>query len=262
MIMLDNTELSRWNIKPVGQMSIPATPDVVNKTMRIPGADITWDFGTEWGPRPLTIPLLIEEEDDYQRQWLIREFVAFLMDSYGRPRILKLSRNVEPDKYYEVKLNQRIDPENLFRRKRFELSFVANQPHAKFIVPSNQISWDSDIPIMNSVLWAMEGTRFRIYQAQSINLVYSGTRAIRAGFKLQGSGTNVKVSANGKTMSFGNMRNTTFDVDGESYTIKQDGEDRLLSTEFIELHHGENRVSISGSNLNLTFSEQLTYQFI
>lgn len=254
--------IKEWGLIPtIGQLH-PLTPELRTNEMEIPGMDGAWDFGSEWGVRTFTIPFGKVTHDKYTMQQQLRSFVAFLLDPYGKPREIKLTFDYEPDKYYMVKLNSRIEPERLYFTSEFELSFVAHKPQANFIVPSNQISWDSDIPIMNSVLWAMEGTRFRIYQAQSINLVYSGTRAIRAGFKLQGSGTNVKVSANGKTMSFGNMRNTTFDVDGESYTIKQDGEDRLLSTEFIELHHGENRVSISGSNLNLTFSEQLTYQFI
>ena len=115
---------------------------------------------------------------------------------------------------------------------------------------------------MNSVLWGMGETTHKITSSQVISLVYSGTKSIRAGFRLQGSGTNVKIAANGKTMTFGNMTNTTFDVDGETYTIKENGEDRLVSAEFIDLFHGENRLTITGTNLNLTFTERLTYQFI
>lgn len=262
MITLDHTDLSKWKLKTVGQTMNPATPDMVNKTMNIPGMEGEWDFGSDWGSKPFSIPLYIDEPDMYQRQRLLREFVAFLLDPYGRPRPLKLTFDYDPDKYYEVKLNNRIDPERLFRLNKFELSFVAHNPIAQFIVPSNQISWDSDIPFMNDVLWGMGETEFNISSTTTITLVYSGNVAMRAGFTLKGSGTNVKVSANGKTMTFGNMSNATFLVDGQSYTIKKNGVDSLVSTDFIELVHGENQVTISGSNLNLTFTEQLTYQFI
>lgn len=262
MITLNDTDLSKWKIKLIGQTTTPATPDVRSRTMEIPGMNGAWDFGTEWGTRTFTIPLYIQEPNMFQRQRLLREFVAFLLDSQGRPKTLKLTFDYDPDKYYEVKLNGRIEPERLFRMNRFELSFVANNPVAKFIVPSSEISWDSDIPFMSDVLWGMEKTVFKITRPQTINLVYSGTQTIRAGFRLQGSGTNVSLTANGKTMSFGDMSNDTFEVDGETYTIIENGEDRLLSTEFIELVHGSNQVKVNGSNLNLTFSEQLTYQFI
>lgn len=262
MITLDHTDLSKWKLKTVGQTVNPATPDIRTKTMDIPGMPGSWDYGSDWGPRTFTIPLYIQESDMYERQRLMREFVAFLLDSYGRPRPIKLTFDYDPDKYYLVKLNSRMDPERLYRLNKFELSLIAHDPIAKFIVPSNQISWDSDIPFMSDVLWGMDKTEFTINGPQTITLVYSGNVAMRAGFILKGSGTNVKVSANGKTMTFGNMSNTTYEVDGQSYSIKKDGVDSLVTSEFIELIHGENKVTVSGSGLNLTFSEQLTYQFI
>ena len=254
--------IKEWGLIPtVGQVH-PLTPDIRTNTMEIPGMDGAWDFGTEWGSRVFTIPFGVVNHNRNNMQQQLRSFVAFLLDSYGRPREIKLTFDYEPDKYYMVKLNDRIEPERLIFTSEFEVSFVAHKPQANFIVPSNQISWNSDIPIYNSVLWDMGKTEFRITYPQTINLVYSGTKAIRAGYKLVGTGTNVQVSANGKTMIFGDMSNDTFDVNGETYTIKENGEDRLLSTEFIELLYGNNQVKISGSNLNLTFSEQLTYQFI
>ena len=254
--------IKEWGIIPTIGQTHPLTPDIRTNTMEIPGMDGAWDFGSEWGSRPFVIPFGIVKHNRSTMQQQLRSFVAFLMDPYGRPRDIKLTFDYELDKYYMVKLNERIEPERLFFTSEFEVSFIAHKPQANFIVPSSEISWDSDIPFMNDVLWGMEGTVFKITRPQTINLVYSGTKAIRAGFRLQGSGTNVSLTANGKTMSFGNMSNDIFEVDGETYTIIENGEDRLLSTEFIELVHGSNQVKVNGSNLNLTFSEQLTYQFI
>lgn len=254
--------IKEWGLIPTVGQSHPLTPDIRTNTMEIPGMEGVWDFGSEWGVRTFTIPFGKVDHDKYTMQQQLRSFVAFLLDPFGRPREIKLTFDYEPDKYYMVKLNDRIDPERLFFTSEFEVSFVANKPQANFIVPSNEISWDADIPIMNDVLWGMGETEIKILYPRIINLVYSGTKAIRAGFRLQGTGNNVTISANGKTMSFGNMRGETYQVDGETYTIFQNGEDRLTNTEFIELVHGSNQVKINGSNLNLTFTEQLTYQFI
>lgn len=262
MISLDGHKLSEWKLVVEPGHENPLTPELRRNVMTIPGMPGSWDYGSEWGERPLSIPVWIQHKDKMEMQRLMREFVAFLLDSYGRPREVKLIYDYDPDKYYSVKLSQLLNPERLAKLSKFAIPFVANNPYAQFIVPSNQISWDSDIPFMSDVLWGMDKTEFTINGPQTITLVYSGNVAMRAGFILKGSGTNVKVSANGKTMTFGNMSNTTYEVDGQTYTIKKNGVDSLVSTEFIELVHGENQVTISGSNLNLTFSEQLTYQFI
>lgn len=251
-----------WGLIPTVGQSHPLTPDIRTNTIEIPGMEGVWDFGSEWGVRTFTIPFGKVNHDKYTMQQQLRSFVAFLLDPFGRPREIKLTFDYEPDKYYMVKLNDRIDPERLFFTSEFEVSFVANKPQANFIVPSNEISWESDVPIMNDVLWGMGETEFQILYPRIVNLVYSGTKSIRAGYRLRGSGNNVTISANGKTMSFGNMNNDDYQVDGETYTIFKNGEDRLNNTEFIELVHGSNQVKISGTNLNLTFTEQLTYQFI
>ena len=263
MITLDGINPKKqWGLIPKLGHSHPLTADIQENTMDIPGMDGSWDFGSELKTKPFSIPFGKIEFDKYTMQRKLKEFAVFLCDPYGKPRELTLVYDYEPDKYYLVKLNKMIEPDRMLILSEFEVSFVANKPHAKFIVPSNQISWNSDIPFMNDILWSMGETEFQIIYPKTVTLVYSGTKAIRAGFNLQGTGTNVKVSANGKTMSFGNMNDTTYEVDGETYSIKKNGKDSLITTTFIELFHGENQVSISGSELNLTFSEQLTYQFI
>lgn len=263
MIKLDGINpKERWGLIPQLKQENPLTPEMETNTMEIPGMVGAWDFGSEWKTRNFNIPFGKIEFDRMTMQRLMREFVVFLLDPYGKPREIKLSYDYDPDKYYLVKLNGSLNPDRLSVMSEFEVPMVAHNPYAQFIVPSNQISWDSDIPFMSDVLWGMDKTEFTINSPQTITLVYSGNVAMRAGFILKGSGTNVKISANGKTMTFGNMSNTTYEVDGQSYSIKKNGVDSLVTSEFIELIHGENKVTVSGSNLNLTFSEQLTYQFI
>ena len=252
----------RWGLIPKLGQHHPLTAEIQLNTMSIPGMDGEWDFGSDLKPIPFNLSFRKIEMDKHEMQRKLKEFAVFLCDSYGKPRPVKLTYDYEPDRYYEVKLSKMLNPDRMANVTDIEVPFIAHKPHAQFIVPSNKISWDSDVPFYSDILWGMDQTEYKIISPQTINVVYSGTKAIRAGFKLQGTGSNVKVSANGKTMTFGNMNSTTYEVDGETYTIKKNGVDSLVSTEFIELIHGENKISISGSSLNLTFSEQLTYQFI
>ena len=251
----------RWGLIPKQGQQHPLTAEIQLNTMSIPGMDGEWDFGSELKSIPFNLSFRKIGMDKHEMQRKLKEFVVFLCDSYGKPRPVKLTYDYEPDRYYEVKLSKMLDPSRMANVTDIEVPFIAHKPHAQFIVPSNKISWDSDVPFYSDILWGMDQTEFKITSPQTITLVYSGTKAIRAGFKLQGMGRNVNISGNGKTMTFGTIVGTC-EVDGESYTIKMNGQDTLLTTEFLELFHGENTITISGSELNLTFSEQLTYQFI
>lgn len=108
----------------------PATPEMRNRTMSIPGMPGEWDFGSEWGSRPFTLPFALIDYDRYELQRKLRAFVAFLNDSKGKPRELTLVFDYEPDKYYTVKLNGRVDPDRAIHNMKLDLPLIAHDPAA------------------------------------------------------------------------------------------------------------------------------------
>src|SRR5690625_2844520 len=76
-----------------------ATPEIIRKTLEIPGRAGAWNFGSEIGQRPFIIPLRVADHDQINLQQKQDKFVAFLFDAYGEPRPFKISFDYEPDKH-------------------------------------------------------------------------------------------------------------------------------------------------------------------
>ncbi|QKE71880.1 hypothetical protein HPK19_03260 [Arthrobacter citreus] len=262
MIYLDDIPISQWGLQIQNEHLHPAIPELRNKTMTIPGMPGVWDFGSEFGSRPFSFPLGFIEYDLYEKQRRLNEFVAFLFDSYGRPREIKLTFDYEMDKYYLVKASNQIEPLRTVGFNFFTLEFIANKPYKKFKIQSDEIVWDSDIPILSDISWLTDGSERLINSEQTIEVVNNGNIAIKYSFIMSGSGNNVNLSSNGIVMNFGTFSNTTFNVDGERYTIYKNEVEDLITSYFIELLPGVNQIQINGSNLNLTIKEKLRYQYL
>lgn len=242
----------------------PHTPEMRSKTLIIPGRPGAWDFGSEWDIRTFNLPFAIIEYNKLDMQRKIRAFVAFLLDSYGKPREVKLTFDYDLDKYYSVKLANQIGPERFFFAEQFELPLVAYDPYAKSLVTSDEITMGSDISIMADIMWGTGVSNRRIITPDTFKIVNNGTVTLRFSYIVEGSGTGVKLSANGKTFNLGTFSNKTYEVNGDMFTVKVNGVSDLTTTsgDFIELFPGSNVISVSGSNLNLTISESLTYKYI
>ena len=264
MITLDGVNpQKKWGLRPlVGQLH-PATPEVKTNTVEIPGMPGAWDFGSNWGTRSFNIPFGKIEKNRYERQRILREFVAFLLDSYGKPREIKLVYLYEPDKYYTVKLSSQFDPDRSSVADQFTLPMIATDPIAKFVAPTTDITMGSDVvPIWSDVYWGTGGAEYQISKPQTITMMNSGNQAIRMSVLIRGSGTNVKLSANGTTMDLGTFPNSIINIQGDDWNIFINRVEELVTPYFIELLPGENKVSIKGSDLNFTITENMTYQYV
>lgn len=250
-------------IREVVGHSNPATPEFTQKTVSIPGRAGDWDFGHEIGTRSFNIPLKYLVNDKYERQRILNDLVAFLFDEYGKPITRKLYFDYEPDKYYNVKLASRIEPERLMFTNTFTLQFKADNPYKNFILPSNEIVWGADIPFMSDILLDTGGSLGTITSAQTISILNQGTLAKPLSITVQGSGTNVTFSKGSQSFSLGTFSDKTIVIDGETYSVYLDGEETIstLTGDFITLNTGVNNIQISGTGLNLTLTESLTYQY-
>lgn len=262
MITLNGYDLSYFGLKFGKGHSHPA-PNLREKTLVIPGKKGVWDLGTEMGVRDFSLPLAFVEQDRAALQYRIRKFMSFLFDPYGKAREIKLIFDYEPDKFYMVKYSGQINPDRLLGLGKFDLPLVANNPVAKFIVPSDELTMDSDIPIMSDLLWDTGFSNRQITNPQTFTIINNGTLAILFAFNMNGSGDNVTFTANGKIMTFGSFTNKSIEVT-ENYIVKVDGVSNLTSTNgvFLELLPGVNEIYVSGTNLNLTISESLTYEYV
>lgn len=264
-IKLDGKPLSDFGIDLLSPAVHPAAPQTRDMTVYVPGRAGVYHFGSTLGERNFSFECgLIRELDTAELQRRLRELVAFLLDSYARPREIRLTFDYEPDKYYAVKFVGQIVPERFFALGSLTLTFTAFDPMAKSVVTSDQIVMESDTPILADLSMDTGLSERTITAPTTFSIVNNGSVAIRFAYKIVGTGTAVTLSANGKTFSVGTFSGQTIEIDGENYIVKVGGVNDLTKTsgDFIELLPGANNVTVAGSAMNFTISESLTYKYV
>lgn len=240
----------------------PATPEMRNRTMTIPGMPGEWDFGSEWGSRTFSLPFAVIEYNKYELQRKLRAFVAFLVDAYGKAREIKLSFDYEPDKYYLVKLNGRVEVERAAQTGQLDLPLIAHKPMARFIVPTDEITMDSDVWVLSDITVGAQYV-YSITGNQTITVINDGNTAISPTMEISGSASTLSLSTGGKTFTLSNLSGT-YSVDGESYTVKKDGVSTLtiMTGNFLTLLPGENQITVSGTGMNINIEFKFQHQYI
>jgi predicted phage tail component-like protein len=108
-----------------------AIPETIDRTLSIPEKDGLLYYGSNLGAREFNIPMIvIPQENRIEMQKRIREFSGFVMDGYGRPKMLKIIFDYEPNVYYHVRLRGRVSPERYYRMAEFDLPLIADDPYA------------------------------------------------------------------------------------------------------------------------------------
>jgi predicted phage tail component-like protein len=262
---INGTDIAEFGVRVLAGSQHDALPETRDRTVTIPGRHGVYDFGADLGVRQFELKCgLIDAVDSADLQAKIRKLASELTDVYGRPKTVRLTFSEEPDKYYAVRYTGRVGVDRIHRLGFFLLAFTAFDPMAKSVVTSDLIVMDSDTPIMSDLLWDTGLSQRTIIAPTTFTIINNGSTAIRFGYYVEGSGTNVTISANGRTFSLGTFANKTIQVDGDNYLVKVNGVNDLTNTggDFIELMPGVNEITVGGSALDLTISESLTYRYV
>lgn len=243
----------------------PLTPNIERKTLAIPGRVGLWDFGAEIREKPFNFPMGLIEMDRMELQNKLNQFVDFLFDPFGQPRSIKMVFDYEPDKFYLVKCSELISPERMINASRFNLPFVADYPYKRFIVESDDITWESDVvPIVSDITWLYGDNDFEITFPQTIQVINEGTLISRPKIFISGTASSLTLALNGESFSFGSI-NQTIEIDSEMYLVKINGIEKLTAMkgnlEKLYLMPGTNKIAINGSNLNLQFYFEFYNQY-
>ncbi|MCM3053667.1 distal tail protein Dit [Caldibacillus thermoamylovorans] len=256
-IYLDGRNLNEFGLflRPEHEHSIPDTRD---NTIELPGQNGLRDMGSTLVPRPFNLPIgIIPQKDKYDLQYKIRQFTRFLLDNYGNPRNIKLVFGYEPDKYYTVKYSGSISPERLITMGVFDLPFIAYDPAAYFLYSTNEVNWDTDIPILSDISWISGVKNVNITGNQTLELVNDGSIAIRPTFIINGSANSFSLAMNGKSFSLPTFSNVTYEINGDKYTVTKNGANNFSDKQgkdWLELLPGINSLSITGTGLNINLT--------
>lgn len=241
----------------------PLTPNMEHKTLSIPGKVGLWDFGIEIKERHFSFPLKIMDRFFTKIQRNFNELKEFFLDPHGQPREIKIIFDYEIDKYYIAKLNGFSVPARLTEESTIVISVVAYDPLKYGTVENHEIHWDStnvsyDDSYSMDTVYVDDVT---ITTPQSVETTVNGY-ALTPTILITGTGNNVSLKANGKTLSLGSFTNATFEIRGKDYRILKNNEEQFINGDFLQLLPGLNQVEITGFNLNFNLSIRVRDQYI
>lgn len=244
----------------------PALPSMRNLSVTVPGRHGAYDFGAYMESREFTLNIVFPRQSytDLKRQ--MRKFIRKFMDTYSRPKTVKLRFGDEVDKYYNVRLTESISVERAAERGFLSLGLTAFDPYAYSMVMADEVVWGSEVITFEwNYLLGMGGTGggFTVTRPQVIPIYVDG-EALRPIIEINGSGRDLGVSANGKYFRLPDFTNVRWVINGENYTVTRNGASVLsdLTGDFIELVHGDNNVIILGSGLNFELTIKYRDKYI
>lgn len=259
-LTLDGKPLKQLGLALLPGYQHPAAPPVRDYTVSIPGRPGAYYFGSDIDPMEFNLPLIIKpQENKLALAAAIRNMISAFIDSYGKPKEVKLIFDYEPDKYYMVRYSGSLPIERYFRMGKFELPLIAYDPHAYSIVESHRdILWGYNIPFMSDMTFGSGGTSYTVTEVQDLNVDNVGTKVVRPVIEISGSATSLTLTINGESFSLGTFTNSTFVIDAERYAVLKNRQNFLFqfqgNLEKLELMPGANVIPIGGTNLNFNIA--------
>ncbi|WP_426940669.1 distal tail protein Dit (plasmid) [Bacillus mycoides] len=267
-LTIDGKRISELKLALLPGFQHPAAPPVRDYTVSIPGRPGAYYFGSDIDPMEFKLPLIIKpQENRFELAAAIRKMVAAFIDSYGKPKEVKLIYDYEPDKYYLARYSGSMPIERYISMGKFELPMIAYDPHAYSIVESTEdVLWGENIPFMSDILFGGSDSSYIVTGPQNLSIKNAGSKVSRPVIEISGSATSLTLTMNGESFSFGTFTNSSFVIDAERYAAIKDGSNFLFQLkgdlEKLELKPGANVIRIGGSNLNINIAFKYRAKYI
>lgn len=238
-----------------------------DKTTTIDGMNGEYDYGADLMPITFNLPFFIKGTDPFQLQGYVRTVKDLLQDGFGKPKTFKLKFGYEPDKYYNVRVVGRVDIDRIFARAGdFTLPLTCFEGCAHSVAKNDEVTWGSeDITFTASYLFGHSGDGAKRFTSSGTTTINVSGNNLRPTIKINGTGTNVRLSWGGKTMSLGAFTNANWVIDLENYIVTKDGGSalHLISGNWLDMYlsKGDNQITIQGSGLDFDFSVEFRDHF-
>lgn len=271
MITLDGKHINEFGYRAYLDHEHPATPDISNKPMKIPGREGEWDFGAEIGARPFNLTIRSMDMDDNLLQQKQNEFISYLFDAYGNPRVMKLVFDYEPDKYYMARLRNSILPSHIAKIIRYNgLPLVAYDPYkyatANQYDPKESYLYNQgylyDIGLMYD-----NPTSFNwIYEKHYSGINNYSSLVTNLQLEIQGTVINPSVTNlnDNTTLTLPTINNGRLLIDGKRFAVIRNGQDILDGSNynFFHIQPGEVGFLFEGKNPNATVTYSWMHKFM
>lgn len=235
----------------------PFGGDITNQTSDVPSMDGSYLFRSKIGKKTLKFTLDTTESDEIKRQQLIYKFIAFLYDSFGKPRDVQLIFDYAPDRYVTARLNSEVTPDMLMGQTSFELTFIACDPYNYLLVNSDDITWGSEtITFESSILLGSGNDKNLSVTENTTYHVFVNGLALRPVITITGTATNLVLTNGDYSIAVGTFTNKTVVIDCAKYRVTKNGVNAFNDVHLRDFYllNGENNIAISGTGMNFTIS--------
>ncbi len=263
---------------------IHPSPEQIDRTLYIPGVDGLFHFGSNFGVRTFEIPMLvIPQRNKIELQKKIRAFTSIFYTSTGKPKELELSFDYEPEKYYIVRISNRIVPNRILTLSEFTLVLTAYDPYAyadQSYIPDyidNSLRYDEGHTyeqLPNHLFYEEpksyfyeNGTEFKwLYSRQYSSLYNFADMQTPLTIEVEGSVNYplIKNLSTGVQIQLPSISNQVMVIDTNRFTVKVDGVSKLTSHkgDFLHLAPTLNQLLFEGGSPNATVRYKWNHKFI
>ena len=267
-VFIDDVKLQDLGIEVHLDSDESLFPEVRTSSITIPGKHGAYKFGSDLEPLDFELKCWFDRSGSYtELAHRTRDFKKLFIDTYGRPKRIKLRFESEPDKFYYVEYSGKVPLEKLAHFGVFSLPLKAYDPHAYSIVESTKgVKWGDRIPWMSQIPISLGRTSYTISSPQTLSINNYGSLVVRPVIEISGSATSLTLTIKGESFSMGTFTNSTILIDAERYAAIKNGQNFLFqlqgNLEKLELMPGANAIQIGGSNLNINIAFKYRAKYI
>lgn len=243
----------------------PVLPSTRDNSVVISGRMGAFDFGGELDTREFSLPCAIIQDNYYDLQKIVRGLAVHLLDSYGKPRILDLIFDEEPDKVYKVRYSGSLDLKKVASLGQFTLPLKCYDVAARSVYNTGDEITGNIGVLGDSTLSPSDKFSFDVTGKTTVQVNNFGTLVTAPITEITGTFTTLSLTLNGKTFHYNEALTAgTLVIDHEKYTAANGTYNKLNQTsgDFVELLAGYNDITIDGSNLNCTIKFKFNPKFI
>lgn len=242
----------------------PILPVIRPRMMEIYGKSGTIDYGGgEYATRPITMHIGYIGTNYIDLRSRARSIAAWL----STRKWAKLIINDEPDKFYLARVINGIDFETLNRVGEADIVFEC-QPFAYMAIDTgsdptweeSDFPWETDIPwnmVQAYQFTATSENEFTFYNPGTYEIGCNSPQGSKFDIIISGSWSTLLLTLNGNTLEYTESGSGELVIDNINMTAKLNGTNKLSALEgdidsFLSIIPGENTITVSGSNLNIT----------
>lgn len=259
-VYLDDIKLQDIGIQVLLDSDEPFLSGINRSTIRIPNRHGAHNYGAWLEPIDFTLNCLYQSSSFFDMKEMAGNLKQLLLTPTGHPKPVKLRFDDAPDRYYLVEINSDIPTSKRDLNVYFPISFTAFDPVAFSLATNAEISWGSeDITFYDNVYTlGHAGDGAKTFTEAGSTVVTVAGDTLRPILYLNGTGTNVALSWNGQTMTFGSFVDSVWVIDLHEYTILKDDTLALGAVGGpwmnMEMEKGTTEVTVDGTGLDVSLS--------